>query len=128
MVFGIIRGICKNHSGELSKVFLVIILLVAHLDIVDTELNSYEVLEFYAGAARLAKISAALGVKSAAMDILYDEGDNKKKNNAMDMNTSAGFLFLILFIHGICVSIFLLLFDSPESLGLDPRRVPRTLS
>ena len=51
--------------------------------------SNYEVLEYYAGAS-------SFGVKTAAMDIIYDlEGDNKTKNNTMDMNTSAGFLPLI---------------------------------
>lgn len=77
------------------KVFIIIVLLAGHLGMVDMNSN-YEVLEYYAGAARLAKISSSFGVKTAAMDIIYDlEGDNKTKNNSMDMNTSAGFLPLI---------------------------------
>ena len=57
--------------------------------------NEYLVLEFYAGAARLAKQARALGGSATAMDRLYDvEGDNKTKNNCMDFNTSGGFLFL----------------------------------
>ena len=58
--------------------------------------HEYEVLEFYAGKARLAKLAKALGKNSAAMDFVYDtKGDNSTKNNSMDMNTSAGFTFLI---------------------------------
>ena len=58
--------------------------------------HEYEVLEFYAGAARLAKLAQARGKNAAAMDFLYDtKGDNHTKNNSMDMNTSAGFTFLI---------------------------------
>ena len=57
--------------------------------------NDYTVVEFYAGAARLAKLATALGESCAAMDILYDlEGLNKRKHNAMDMNTNAGFVSL----------------------------------
>ena len=57
--------------------------------------NEYLVLEFYAGAARLAKQARALGGSATAMDRLYDvEGDNKTKNNCMDFNTSGGFLLL----------------------------------
>lgn len=73
---------------------MVIIFLIGHLTMVNLDGN-FEILEFYAGAARLAKISANLGGKAAAMDYLFDDGDNKTRNNAMDMNTSAGFLPLI---------------------------------
>lgn len=57
--------------------------------------GEYDILEFYAGQARLARLGKGLGLNVAAMDFLMDtEGDNKRKNNAMDMNTSAGFVFL----------------------------------
>lgn len=57
--------------------------------------GDFEFLEFYAGAARLAKIAAMMGRRAAAMDKLYDKvGDNIKKNNSMDMNTNAGFMSL----------------------------------
>lgn len=68
--------------------------MIGHLNVVSLDGN-FEIVEFYAGAARLAKICANLGGKAAAMDFLYDDGDNKSRNNAMDMNTSAGFLLLI---------------------------------
>ena len=88
-----------NHAmGKLSKVFIMIIFLLGHVTNLNIEKGEYEVLEFYSGAARLAKLSSALGGKAAAMDCLYDgEGDNKTKNNAMDMCTNGGFLHLILF-------------------------------
>ena len=75
------------------KVFILTILMVGYLDFVDISKDSYQTLEFYAGAARMAKLSSHLGGPSAAMDRLYDSGDNKKQNNAMDFNTSGGFLF-----------------------------------
>ena len=74
-----------------------IVFMLTYLKSVDvaSDFDNYEVLEYYAGAARLAKLSTGCGGKAAAMDILYDDGDNKSKNNAMDINTSAGFLYLI---------------------------------
>eukprot|EP00435_Cladocopium_sp_Y103_P070572 s275_g35.t1 len=55
--------------------------------------NEYEVLELYAGQQRLVKLAKGMGMKAAAMDRDYDTlGDNKSKNNAMDMNTSGGFV------------------------------------
>ena len=68
--------------------------MVGCLDMVDMTKNHYETLEFFAGAARMAKLSHHLQQPSAAVDKEYDHGDNKKTNNAMDLNTSAGFLFL----------------------------------
>lgn len=57
--------------------------------------HELEVLEFYAGAARLSKLCKSLGGSTAAMDKDFDkDGDNRKKNNAMDFNTSAGFTSL----------------------------------
>lgn len=93
-----------NHTQDIiprlgfasSKVFIIIILLVGHLSLLKLDdSNQYEVVEFYAGAARLARIAKSFGVNAAAMDILFDpDSDNVKRNNAMDMNTSAGFLLL----------------------------------
>ena len=77
------------------EVFIVTILCIGCLSMVDMTKNEYMCLEFYAGRARLAKLTKALGYPSAAMDWLYDtEGDNLTRNNAMDMNTSGGFVFL----------------------------------
>lgn len=88
--------VSKSPCNSCAKVFVVTILLVGCLKPVDPQKSEYEILEFYAGQARLAKMATALGVKSAAMDFLYDpEGDNRTKNNSMDMCTSAGFVFLI---------------------------------
>ena len=74
---------------------MITILLIGHLTLVDVTKNEYSILEFYAGEKRLAKLGAALGEKTAAMDVLYDKmGDNINTNNCMDMNTSGGFTFL----------------------------------
>ena len=99
----VLRGVrLINGFGSFvqsAQVFVVCILLLGHLSFVDPEKTEhetqYEILEFYAGQARLAKMASALGVPSAATDFLYDDGDNKHKNNSMDMCTSAGFLLLI---------------------------------
>ncbi len=76
--------------------FVVTILLIACLDMVNLDQNKYDVLEFYAGAQRLAKLAQGLGETSMAMDIMYDTfGDNKSTNNCMDINTCGGFTPLI---------------------------------
>ena len=76
---------------------MLIILMIGFLEPVDLTNNGreYQILEFYAGAARLAKTGHHFGGSVAAMDRLYDTvGDNKAKNNAMDFNTSGGFVYL----------------------------------
>ena len=78
-----------------TQVFVVIILLIGYLDMVDMTKNEYDVLELYAGQQRLVKLAKGLKMKTAAMDRDIDTlGDNKSKNNAMDMITSGGFVFL----------------------------------
>ena len=82
-------------AASRTQVFVVIILLIGYLDVVDMTKNEYDVLELYAGQQRLVKLAKGLGMRTAAMDRDYDTlGDNRSKNNAMDMNTSAGFVFL----------------------------------
>jgi hypothetical protein len=72
---------------------LITILLIGHLNLVELK-DDYTILEFYAGQRRAARLGTQLGQSCAAMDILYDaEGNNKTRNNSMDINTSAGFTF-----------------------------------
>ena len=53
-----------------------------------------EVVEMFAGAARVSRLAQALGLATVALDKVFCDGDNKSKTNCMDLNTSAGFLFL----------------------------------
>ena len=87
-----------------SQVFIITVLMIGHLSCVELMGDpGYQVLEFYAGQRRAARLASGLGQTCAAMDIMYDPlGDNKKVNNCMDMNTSAGFTlpFCNLFFGG----------------------------
>lgn len=78
--------------------FLVTILLIGFLDVVDINKDEFQFIELYAGQQRLVKLAKGLGFRTAAMDRIYDDGDNKTQNNSMDMNTSAGFTLLYLAI------------------------------
>ena len=73
---------------------MLIILLIGFLRCVDLDKGNYEVIEYYAGQQRMFKLARGLGLPAASMDYLYDHGNNRSTNNAMDMNTNAGFLFL----------------------------------
>ena len=50
-------------------------------------MEEYQVIEFFAGAARTARLAKALKLPSAALDRDFDP--------AMDLNTPAGFLLLV---------------------------------
>ena len=51
--------------------------------------DCYDVLEIYAGHARVARLGRALGLETAALDDSYDP-----EKKSMNINTDAGFLFL----------------------------------
>ena len=77
-----------------TKAFIGLILYIGQLNLTDLDRSDWEVIEYFAGARRLCKLAHALGCKSVAMDKKYDDGDNRTKNNSMDINTSTGFVQL----------------------------------
>jgi hypothetical protein len=73
--------------------FVLLILLITWLRGVQFDKDT-EIVEFFAGACRVAKWGHVRGYSVAALDITYSE--NKK---CMDMNNPAGFVY-----HGyICI-------------------------
>ena len=75
-----------------AQVFITVVLLVGYLSLVDVTKSQYQIIELYAGERRLARLASELGQSCAAVDKAYDpEGDNRKRNNCMDINTSGGF-------------------------------------
>lgn len=70
------------------------ILCIGYLNIVDMSQDKYEILEFFAGERRLARLANDLGRPTASMDKMYDSANNIDATNCMDLNTSAGFTFL----------------------------------
>ena len=90
-----VTWLTSRVCSGLTEVFVLIIMMIGCHSSVDLSQGQFEFLEFYSGAARLCKIAVKMGRKAAAMDKIYDRiGDNVKKNNGMDMNTSAGFMTL----------------------------------
>lgn len=61
--------------------------------------EGYQVIEFFAGKARVAKLGHATGLVTTAHDIMYDgafkpkKGKKNMSKSCMDINDSAGFLF-----------------------------------
>ncbi len=60
--------------------------------------SGYQVIEMFAGQKRVAKLGKAIGLVTCAHDILYDKSFTPKRKrsqkSSMDINDSAGFLFL----------------------------------
>lgn len=55
----------------------------------DQPLPTYQILEFYAGEARIARVAQKVGYTSGAHDVSYDQ-------SAMDLTCSAGYMLLAL--------------------------------
>ena len=80
----------------LGKVFITLVMLVAWLDgaprLADgTCPQSYDILDFFAGAGRLARAGRRCGETTAAFDIGYHHN-----RRVFDMNSSSGFALLVL--------------------------------
>ena len=76
-------------------------LLTAWLDLPD--MGQLEVVEYFAGRARISKMCSRLGLRTGSFDITYGKAginwstrNGLPKRSAFDMNSDAGFLFLVL--------------------------------
>lgn len=54
--------------------------------------QSFQIVELFAGAARLGRLARSLGLKCAVHDILMDKSAKQRGKSAMDFNLSAGFV------------------------------------
>ena len=59
------------------------------------KVDRYHIIELFGGQARICRLGKASGARVCSLDRTYCDGDNKKKTNAMDMNTDAGFVLLV---------------------------------
>lgn len=77
------------------KAFILLILATSWLNLEGFD-KEIEILELFAGQARLTRLSKSLGFGTAAHDIDYDPLPrvDKSKKSAMDINGSAGFVLL----------------------------------
>jgi hypothetical protein len=64
------------------KEFVFLVILVSFLQ-VDSQ-NTYDIIELFAGKARIAKVGSRAGYKTASCDISYDVGES------MDVNSACG--------------------------------------
>lgn len=68
-------------------------LMVSWLDI-PAPPNEIEIMELFAGVARLTRLAKSLGIPAQAHDVTFDKGEFGK--SCMDISTAAGFSPLIL--------------------------------
>lgn len=94
------------------QAFILIVMLLVWQDFFDLNKSAeYDVLEFFAGVGRIAKLGSKYGYKTGAYDIGYDlpqEGPstrsskkrkklpNMPKASAMDLTSDTGFVLLVL--------------------------------
>ena len=81
-----------------------IVLMTSYLPRVQSD-REYDLIEFFSGAGRIARLAECVGYRSLAFDIIYDKqskpkgrrtkAKGSKGRSCMDLNTSAGFLFLL---------------------------------
>ena len=80
------------------------VLLVSWTSYIDLEpQRPFELLEFFAGRATIARAAEVAGYRSAAVDILYDEARQERKSigkrSPFDLNSDPGFALLTRQLH-----------------------------
>lgn len=105
----------KNINSKLHpaphEVLILLVLLVSWMEDPPEVQSEYDVLEFFAGVGRIARLSEKVGMKSVAYDIDYGNSRAKQsgKRSAMDLNSSAGLVLAIKLIlrssFNHCISI-----------------------
>lgn len=87
---------CPNPLSMciMSEVVVLLVLLTWWQDF-QKPAQPYDVLEFYAGVGRIARVSKFIGLKSAAVDIEYGKASASKRGSRppMDINSDAGLLW-----------------------------------
>lgn len=71
------------------EVLITLVILIAFLEPLEKTSPQYQVLDFFAGAARVSRASRGLGESSAAFDISYHTNPH-----AFDINSPSGMVFL----------------------------------
>lgn len=83
-----------NSQAQLFRpqAFVFFVLLCSWLSCSMLDSKSYQVLELYAGTARIARGARAHRMKACAIDIAYD--DELGRKGSMDATTDSGFALL----------------------------------
>ena len=87
------RTSCSHHAcGVLSKAFLAILLMASWIEAPSFMGRCNDVIELFAGTARVCRVAQAAGHYAIAHDMLFDKSGSAR--SAMDMNGSGGFSLL----------------------------------
>lgn len=79
----------------LLQVVIFLVLLTWWLDVPKSQEDPFKVIEFFAGAARIASIAKSCGFRSAAVDIEYGKSSTRTGSRPpMDLNSCAGLMLL----------------------------------
>ena len=89
----------------LAQVIVLLVLLTWWHDF-PAQAKPFQVLEFFAGVARVASLAKFMGYCSAAVDINYgkEHGTNRGSRPPMDINSNAGLMCLGLICKCNCYS------------------------
>ena len=68
-----------------------LVVLVASLDIGMRGRNT-QVLELFAGQARISRLANAVGLRACALDAVYDKEAESINNSCFNINTDAGYV------------------------------------
>ena len=74
------------------------VLLVSWMGVLRDE--KYQVFEYFAGVARIAKLAKVMGYKTAAYERDFGKSSKvRRKRSPMDLNSNAGLVFLGCFVQ-----------------------------
>ena len=79
-------SLCRSRSAQMYDITEVLITAVVLLACMDTMGVEFDVIEFYAGKARVARSARMAGLEAAALDVLY--GNDRP---AFDITSASGF-------------------------------------
>lgn len=68
-----------------------LVLCLSFLPAASLDTKQYDLIEIFAGAARISRGARVLGRRSCAVDLEYQNGVQGCKKGSMDITTNAGF-------------------------------------
>ena len=86
---------------SITKAFVLLVLATSFLEIWPTD-QQFEVIELYAGAARITRLARAIGLSACAHDVTFDDNANSSFNllgNAGFFAPSNGLGIVILWVY-----------------------------
>lgn len=73
------------------EAFVSLVLCLSFLPSASLDTKQYDLIEIFAGEARISRGARVLGRRSCAVDLEYEKGAHGCKKGSMDITTDAGF-------------------------------------